>query len=640
MDPVKCVLICDVKNEIVARGQRGALWAMGGVVSGLSLLGVLAAGCGGSSAAQAVPGLDGGVPGEGGVIVRNPGSDAEPDDAAAAAAERPCVDEDGDGVTDCDGDCDDRDPNNKPGGVELCGDGVDNNCGGDADELCMGLGTFVAAEPTRGSDANPGTSEKPVRTIAKGVANARAILGGGARVQVVVIAEGTYAEKVTLVENVSLLGGARCNAQECDWARDPKQYVSTIDNRDEQGVLAGPGITRATYVISMRIRGLSVAPQSQTGTVAVTLAGGSPTLAGNTIEGGGANGGTGRSVGIEIQASAQRTDPAGPQILFNTIRGGNATNNTHAILFGAPPGTAANVTSNGLIGANAIVAGNAPSSFGITAWSSGPGTFVVGNQVAAGTSPNNSWAVNVASEMVLDSNGINILPGMVGSCQQAGNWCGGIISHSGTVTITNNVVFGTGGPQTAALFLTEAERPAGVAIVNGNTFDGGGNGQSLIQGSVSVAIAMRIGTCNSCGLRGFVGRIRNNILLGGSNHRRYGVYEEATPGKTIHPEALEANDLFAVPLGGRLDNVYRLWNGTNSLDLTSIAQLATVPAMQGSPARNLSVDPMLDNTLHLSKVPPSPLIDRGVLTEAPKADFEEDPRPAGGGIDIGHDEAL
>ena len=44
----------------------------------------------------------------------------------------PWVDADGDGVTD-ETDCDDADPNNFPGNVEVC-DGQDNDCGGDVDE--------------------------------------------------------------------------------------------------------------------------------------------------------------------------------------------------------------------------------------------------------------------------------------------------------------------------------------------------------------------------------------------------------------------------------------------------------------------------------------------------------------------------
>ncbi len=49
----------------------------------------------------------------------------------------PCTgaDGDGDGWTDCDGDCDDTDEDVHPGAAESCNDGVDSNCDGQLDEL-------------------------------------------------------------------------------------------------------------------------------------------------------------------------------------------------------------------------------------------------------------------------------------------------------------------------------------------------------------------------------------------------------------------------------------------------------------------------------------------------------------------------
>ncbi len=73
------------------------------------------------------------------------------------------VDGDADGFTDCDGDCDDGDPAIHPGAAEVCDDGVDSNCDGQADETADDDGDGYSncdgdcddAEP----DAWPGNAE-------------------------------------------------------------------------------------------------------------------------------------------------------------------------------------------------------------------------------------------------------------------------------------------------------------------------------------------------------------------------------------------------------------------------------------------------------------------------------------------------
>ena len=45
-------------------------------------------------------------------------------------------DSDGDGYTACGGDCNDNDGSVNPSAVEVCGDGIDNNCNGTVDEGC------------------------------------------------------------------------------------------------------------------------------------------------------------------------------------------------------------------------------------------------------------------------------------------------------------------------------------------------------------------------------------------------------------------------------------------------------------------------------------------------------------------------
>ena len=55
-----------------------------------------------------------------------------------------CSDNDNDGYTTCNGDCDDANPNIKPGAPEICGDLIDNNCNGQVDEGCEKILKYVS----------------------------------------------------------------------------------------------------------------------------------------------------------------------------------------------------------------------------------------------------------------------------------------------------------------------------------------------------------------------------------------------------------------------------------------------------------------------------------------------------------------
>src|SRR4051812_32980626 len=61
------------------------------------------------------------------------GADDSTADSTGTDTDPGVGDEDGDGYTPSDGDCDDSNPAVNPGTAEIC-DGVDNNCDGDIDE--------------------------------------------------------------------------------------------------------------------------------------------------------------------------------------------------------------------------------------------------------------------------------------------------------------------------------------------------------------------------------------------------------------------------------------------------------------------------------------------------------------------------
>ncbi len=562
--------------------------------------------------------------------------DASDVDASAVDAGLPdlgidatvCHDLDGDGTTTCAGDCDDGDALSAPGAPEICGDGADNDCDALADESCSGgRGTFVSA--LTGDDLNPGTRALPVRTIGQGIRNAQMI----GVPQTVVVAEGSYGEKVTMVGGVTLLGGYQCSASPCSWLRSPTAFIATIVNTDFEGVFAGAGVSAATVFDGFHIDGRSgTAPTP--GSAGITVRGGSPTISGNKIVGGNLSGGpfgADRSIGVHLRASP---DGAATTIIGNDIRGGMSSGTSTALMFDAFPlttGAVATVTGNVLRGGTAV------RSTGITAWNAMAGTLFADNDIYAGDSLRGvSIGIEVGGTVTIDGNRINADASATGTCTNPSGWCAGIASQSSTSVITNNVVFGPRGPKSAGVHLGESETAAGIVVLNGNFIDGGGGaspgGATMAR---SAALVVTIGACASCGLRGVVGRVRNNILMGGSGVLRFGVIEEPATGRVIRPEALENNLFHFAPSGTTVDVLYRQIGPLGVV--TDHIDIATVNALTAPPAdANLSEDPLVDASWHL--LPGSPCIEQGTTTDAPPVDFDGELRPRGGDIDIGADE--
>ncbi len=576
----------------------------------------------GGSAGSAGMGGSGGTAASGGAA----GSDAG--GAAGQDAGPVCSDNDNDGQTDCDGDCDDNDPTTLKGATEICGDNADNDCSGQADDGCGGLGTYVSE--LVGDDNNNGTKTSPVKTIGKGMANAQTILGtGGGKIDVYV-AEGKYPEKVKMIEGINLLGGHSCTTAACTWARDPKTITSTIENQDAEGVLADHNITRNTRIDGFTVTGWNgdttgMAP----GTVGITVGGGTPTIVNNVINAGKSTGGTwptGNSIGIAVLTPAN--DPQGVAIDGNTVNGGESvTRDSVGIHFGNKPGVVGK--TYGLVVRNKITASKGLSSAGIGFWTSGTGTTFRDNDIRAGESTNwASWGIVGNAIALIDGNRINADPANKPKCNTS-NWCGGILSESSTSVIVNNVVFGADAQQSAGVRLGEFEAPAGAVVLNSNTIDGGGQPG----GARSAALCMEIG---AQGKNAIYGRIANNILIAGTGaNNRYGVYEVKTTNRTAHPELFMNNDLWIANPGNN-DALYYFWNGSASTNETTIAGVNALASKFGPVSGNISADCLLDATWHLGTG--SPCIDAGIKTDAPALDFEGDTRPGGAGYDIGADE--
>jgi hypothetical protein len=517
-------------------------------------------------------------------------------------------------------------------GDDVAGDdaGVDGstNCT-DPAECPEDSGTFVSN--LTGDDGNAGSRTEPLKTITAGIARAK-MLGGD---QSVFVAQGTYPEKVTLAQGVDVNGGYECNASTCGWGRDLTAFESTITNQDFEGVLAPPGVGSSTLLGGFKIVGKDGVPPSAPGSVGVTLASSAPTLRGNKIIGGNVTGGGGSAADRSIGVAVRSTGPNIAQIENNDITAGSAIGLSTAITLDQISG----VNSSVAITSNVLRAGSARRSNGITAFGAGPATVISNNDITSGNSQSGtSYGIETGSSVTIDGNRINVDPATVGTCTQSTTWCAGIASSGANVTITNNVVYGPKAFRATAVFLIEAEVPAGAVVVNGNYLNAGGSGGngSITNRSQSAGLVVSIGPCNNCGLKGMVGRIRNNILDGGTNLDRFGVREDPAQGKQQTVEVLQANDIwFSTGLANRSDTLYRqIGSFGTPIDIKSLIVLNNGTSPVAS--LNLNDDPAIDATWHIGAQ--SPCIDSGVATESPGKDFDGDGRGAGQGIDIGADE--
>jgi hypothetical protein len=581
-----------------------------------------------TGAGGAGAGGSGGQPGGTG-----PGAGGSGGVAGSGGAGGACADADGDGSTICEGDCDDNDPTIHPDAPEVCGDDVDNNCDGSTDpaSLCNGTGTFVSA--LAGDDTTgTGTQLSPVKTITEGIHHATDIVSAGGTSVAVYVAQGHYAEKITLIETISLLGGYDCSSLPGSWLRDPTAYDSVIVDLDLEGVLANATITRQTLLDGFAVMGFGTGLGQDLQTAAVTVAGGSPTVSNSRLYGAVATDcGTWCST-TALDIRGPTVDPSGPLVTGNVIQAGDSP----FASFGIRLGDSSQAAIADIAG-NVVKGGIGSRTRAINAGGAGNGTWIRHNDLYAGSQfgTGTSFALLLSGTSEVDGNRINANPAEVGSCSATpggNNWCGGIEALGATAIITNNVVLGMPSPRSTAVFLWDAAVPFGVVTLSSNTLDGSGLANG-ISPSVSTAIACR----TTQGFSEAVGKIRNNILLGGRATRRFGMFEDDQPlGKTCQPAVYANNDFFFAPQVGTTDNAHRRWTneGTVSL-LPTVTEVnsSAIPGVIG----NFSADPLLDATMHL--LPGSPCINAGVASEAPAADIDDEARPMNGLFDVGADEA-
>lgn len=508
---------------------------------------------------------------------------------------------------------------------------TDGGDGGVLDGPCVGPRCdAIYVSEALGDDGNPGTAEKPVKTITKGISLATQ---DKTRTSVLV-AGGTYAEKVTIVDRVSMFGGYLCRQAPCAWSRDVAKNDTSLFNKDFEGVLAPKSVLRRTLFDGFHVIGKDGTPASAPGIATMTLDGGTPTIRGCVIDGASSNGGPINGRRTAAIAILGATNSEGALLVSNTIHAGESTDESVGVLLDGKIATVGNPSAT-LVG-NTIHGGGGTVTVAVLINATAPTTELRSNVIFAGKTNNSaatsaSWGVSVfGGPVLLDGNRINHDPQgqPVGECTGTTSFCGGVVSRGAVMTMENNIVFGVKGPRTTAVLLADDDG-GGVSavVVNGNSLDGSG-----LEGSgdsTSSAIALHAFVNNGI----TVGKITNNILRGGLNKNRFGVLEVAVNNKTAHPESVQNNDFWNPP-PARTDFAYQLWNGVATTTMTFNEM--TTQLVTPSPSNNLSADPLLDLAMHLSQT--SPCIDKG-LGVAPARDIDGEKRPKGTAIDIGADEA-
>ena len=334
--------------------------------------------------------------------------------------------------------------------------GVDAADGGCAGPTCVG--TFVSG--ATGSDSNPGTSAKPVQTITKAIAIAVA-LGGK---QSVYVAAAHYPEKVTLSEGVDLLGGYDCSATSCTWARDASTNDTAILDQDFEGVLAPKAVTRKTLFDGFRVVGKGGVPSAAPGSAAMSLVGGTPTIAHCRLVGGDVTGGAPNATVDRRSRSFGAPTDCGRRSRRSRMRslGGASTDQSVGVHFarGRPPGSTGRPWPSST--SNRIRGGAAPLRSESSRGRAAPERSLMSNDIAAGDldGRGSSWGIIVMSTMTIDANRINADPAVARRARAqsaAGISVAASIARARRRRSSTTSCSVAPGPRTCAVLLTDGE---------------------------------------------------------------------------------------------------------------------------------------------------------------------------------------
>ncbi|MHB8872962.1 MAG: MopE-related protein [Myxococcaceae bacterium] len=198
----------------------------------------------------------------------------------------------------------------RPGPVDICASGEDEDCNGFIDEAgCAGVGTWVCASCAGASDTNPGTQERPLKTINRGLVHA--VTYGFNKVYVAnrdANIANIYAEDLTLLPGVSIEGRW---VPATPWWRS-SAVRTVIHDTTAAGLKIPAGIGRDTVLEGFEVRsagGIGGASLSS----AVRITSSAPTLR-DVWAGGFVPGAPAVATSVGILVSGTSSSPAAPRI--------------------------------------------------------------------------------------------------------------------------------------------------------------------------------------------------------------------------------------------------------------------------------------------------------------------------------------